>query len=174
MLSGFGLSAFFFSTLAHILFPGDTSSFLLLLAGGTALTTVIGFFLVRAIPLSAAEAEHTVVTTVAAEAEATIFSHHDNDSHTRLLDEEAGPSSPTEEYVPDARGIELSPSRSPSRSRLTSHSRSLSRSKEDALEGPNIYGRALWLNPDFWLLFAILSLRASSVSVYSVFAYSFL
>ncbi|KAJ6544286.1 major facilitator superfamily domain-containing protein [Mycena capillaripes] len=150
VLSGFGLSAFFFSTLAHVLFPGDTSSFLLLLAGGTAITTVIGFFLVRAIPLSAAEGEHTVATAVAAEAEATIF-NHGNDSHTPLLDEEAGPSSPAEDL---------------SRGRPTSHTRSLSRSKEDALEGPNIYGRALWLNADFWLLFAILSLLSGTGLMY--------
>ncbi|KAJ7149060.1 major facilitator superfamily domain-containing protein [Mycena crocata] len=166
VLSGFGLSAFFFSTLAHILFPGDTSSFLLLLAGGTALTTAIGFFFVRAIPLSAADgaAEHTVVT-VAAEAEATIF-HHDDDSHTRLLDEEA-PSSPSQEYVPDARGIELSPPRSLSNSRAPSHSRSRSRAKHDlAIEGPNIYGRALWINPDFWLLFAILSMLSGTGLMY--------
>jgi hypothetical protein len=164
VLSGFGLSAFFFSTLAHVLFPGDTSSFLLLLSCGAAVMAAIGFFFVRAVPLSAADGgEHTVVTAVAAEAEATIF-NHGNDSHTPLLDEEdAAPSGPTEEYVSDARGIELSPPRSPSRGRATSHSRSLSRSKQDASEGPNIYGRALWLNPDFWLLFAILSLRASSL-----------
>ncbi|KAJ7661486.1 major facilitator superfamily domain-containing protein [Mycena polygramma] len=165
VLSGFGLSAFFFSTLAHVLFPGNTSQFLLLLSCGTAVTSIIGFFFVRAIPLSAAESEHNVVPTVAAEAEATIF-HHDNSSHTPLLDEEAGPSSPTEEYVPDARGIELSPPRSLSRGRSTSHGRSHSRSKVDALEGPNIYGRALWINPDFWLLFAILSLLSGTGLMY--------
>ncbi|KAJ6544289.1 MFS general substrate transporter [Mycena capillaripes] len=151
VLSGFGLSAFFFSTLGHILFPGDTSSLLLLLSGGTAITALIGFFFVRAIPLSAAEGERTVVTTVTAEAEATIFNH--SNEHTPLLDEEAGPSCPTEEYVPDA-------------GRPTSHARSLSRSREDALEGPNIDGRALWLNPDFWLLFAILALLSGTGLMY--------
>ncbi|KAJ7886216.1 major facilitator superfamily domain-containing protein [Mycena olivaceomarginata] len=169
VLSGFGLSAFFFSTLAHVLFPGDTSSFLLLLSLGTALTSIIGLFLVRTIPLSAAESgDHTVVATAAAEAEATIF-HHGNDSHTPLLDEEIAPSSPAEEYVSDARGIELSPPRSPStaRGRSTSHGRSLSRSrKQEAFEGPNIYGRALWINPDFWLLFAILSLLSGTGLMY--------
>ncbi|KAJ7470410.1 major facilitator superfamily domain-containing protein [Mycena latifolia] len=165
VLSGFGLSAFFFSTLAHIFFPGDTSSFLLLLSCGTALTTAFGFFFVRAIPLSAADdSEHAIVGTVAAEAEATIF-HHGNDSHTPLLDEETAPS-PTEEYVPDARGIELSPPRSQSTGRPTSHSRSRSRNKHDVIEGPNIYGRALWLNPDFWLLFAILSLLSGTGLMY--------
>ncbi|KAF7331089.1 NmrA domain-containing protein [Mycena venus] len=151
VLSGFGLSAFFFSTLAHILFPGDTSSLLLLLSLGTALTAIIGFFLVRAIPLSAAEdSDHMVVPTVAAEAEATIFDHG-NDSHTPLLDEEAAP---------------LAEDPSAGSGRTSSHSRSRSRSKQDAFEGPNIYGRALWINPDFWLLFAILSLLSGTGLMY--------
>ncbi|KAJ6606619.1 major facilitator superfamily domain-containing protein [Mycena vulgaris] len=166
VLSGFGLSAFFFSTLAHILFPGNTSSFLLLLSCGTALTTALGFFFVRAIPLSVADgSEHTVVGTVAAEAEATIFDHGGADSHTPLLNEETPPS-PTEEYVPDARGIELSPPRSVSTGRTTSHSRNRSVGKHDAIEGPNIYGRALWINPDFWLLFAILSMLSGTGLMY--------
>ncbi|KAJ6473175.1 major facilitator superfamily domain-containing protein [Mycena sanguinolenta] len=166
VLSGFGLSAFFFSTVAHILFPGNTSSFLLLLSLGTALTTIIGLFFVRSIPLTASGGSDHAVDTVVAEAEATIF-NHGNESHTPLLDEDTAPSSPTEEYVSAARGIELSPPRSPSARRATSHSRSRSRSKEqDTLAGPNIHGRALWINPDFWLLFAILSMLSGTGLMY--------
>ncbi|KAI0030402.1 major facilitator superfamily domain-containing protein [Vararia minispora EC-137] len=51
VMSGFGFSAFFFSTLSHILFPGNTSDFLLVLALGTALPMVLGFFFVRPLPL---------------------------------------------------------------------------------------------------------------------------
>ncbi|KAF8173853.1 major facilitator superfamily domain-containing protein [Mycena galopus ATCC 62051] len=155
VLSGFGLSAFFFSALAHILFPGNTSLFLLLLSLGTALTTIIGLFLVRAIPLPTDDSDHTVVSGVAAEAEAIIFNHA-HESHTPLLDEEAAPSSPT--------GIELSPPLSSSTSRA--HRRSLSRSKQQDIEGPNIYGRVLWIDPDFWLLFAILSLLSGTGLMY--------
>ncbi|KAF8173863.1 major facilitator superfamily domain-containing protein [Mycena galopus ATCC 62051] len=168
VLSGFGLSAFFFSTLAHVLFPGNTSRFLLLLSLGTALTSIVGLFLVRAVPLPTEESEHTVVSGVAAEAEATIFNHaHAHESRTPLLDEdeEAAPSSPAQEYVSGARGIELSPPRSSSGGRA--HRRGLSRSRskqqQDMEGGPNIYGRALWVNPDFWLLFAILSLHINNV-----------
>ncbi|KAF8580797.1 MFS general substrate transporter [Ramaria rubella] len=50
VLSGFGLSAFFFSTLAHRLFPGNTSSFLLFLALGTSLPVIVGYFTVRPVP----------------------------------------------------------------------------------------------------------------------------
>ncbi|KAJ6451837.1 major facilitator superfamily domain-containing protein [Mycena vitilis] len=162
VFSGLGLSAFFFSTLAHILFPGNTSQFLLLLSCGTAVTSIIGFFFVRAIPLSAAQSDHNAVPTVAAEGEATVF-HHDNSSHTPLLNEDAGPSTSTEQYVPDARA---NPARSLSMDRSTYHGRTHNRSKVHALEGPNIHGRALFINPDFWLLFAILSLLSGTGLMY--------
>lgn len=59
VLSGFGLSAFLFSTIAHIFYPGDTSEFLLLLAIGTSLPMVWGFFFVRPIPLPHSELTHS-------------------------------------------------------------------------------------------------------------------
>ena len=51
VMSGFGLSAFFFSSISHTLFPGNTSDFLLVLALGTAIPMIFGFFFVRIIPL---------------------------------------------------------------------------------------------------------------------------
>ncbi|KAI0771714.1 MFS general substrate transporter [Trametes elegans] len=50
VISGFGLSAFLFSTIAHTFFPGNTSSFLFVLAVGTALPMILGFLFVRPIP----------------------------------------------------------------------------------------------------------------------------
>lgn len=49
VVSGFGLSAFFFSTFAHTLFPGDTASLLLVLAIGSSAPMLLGFFIVRPI-----------------------------------------------------------------------------------------------------------------------------
>ncbi|TQV96630.1 hypothetical protein V2A60_002984 [Cordyceps javanica] len=49
-LAAFGLSAFFFSLLGSILFPGDPSSFLELLAWGTVALTFGGFFFLKAYP----------------------------------------------------------------------------------------------------------------------------
>ncbi len=46
-IAGFGLSAFLFSTLSRSFFPGDISSFLLLLSIGTALPMLIGAFFLR-------------------------------------------------------------------------------------------------------------------------------
>ncbi|CDO76364.1 hypothetical protein BN946_scf185011.g28 [Trametes cinnabarina] len=50
VISGFGLSAFLFSTIAHTFFPGNTSSFLFVLAVGTALPMILGFLFVQPIP----------------------------------------------------------------------------------------------------------------------------
>ncbi|KAK3323591.1 major facilitator superfamily domain-containing protein [Cercophora scortea] len=49
-LAAFGLSAFFFSVCGSIFFPGNTSSFLMLLAIGTFTLTFVGFFFLRVYP----------------------------------------------------------------------------------------------------------------------------
>lgn len=59
VVSGFGLSAFLFSTIAHTVFLGNTSSFLLTLALGTPTSMVLGWFLIRPCPYP----EHVVRTT---------------------------------------------------------------------------------------------------------------
>ncbi|KAF5374217.1 hypothetical protein D9758_004666 [Tetrapyrgos nigripes] len=53
VVSGFGLSAFVFSFIARHAFPGKTSYLLLTLALGTAVPMLVGFFIVRPIPLPA-------------------------------------------------------------------------------------------------------------------------
>ena len=50
VISGFGLSAFVFSTIAHTIFQGDTSDFLLTLAVGTATPMILGWFFIRPCP----------------------------------------------------------------------------------------------------------------------------
>ena len=50
MTSGFGLSAFLFSIIARTIFPGDTSSFLLVLAFVPPISMVLGWFIVRICP----------------------------------------------------------------------------------------------------------------------------
>lgn len=49
-LAAFGLSAFFFSLIGSILFPGDPSDFLMLLAVGTCGLTFVGFFFLKVYP----------------------------------------------------------------------------------------------------------------------------
>ncbi|KAJ9154900.1 MFS general substrate transporter [Pleurostoma richardsiae] len=52
-LAAFGLSAFFFSLVGSVLFPGNTSDFLMLLAAGTFGLTFVGFFFLRVYPHAA-------------------------------------------------------------------------------------------------------------------------
>ena len=49
-LSAFGLSAFFFTTVAHIFFGQDTGSYLLLLASGTVVLAGGSIFFIRLLP----------------------------------------------------------------------------------------------------------------------------
>ncbi|KIK64712.1 hypothetical protein GYMLUDRAFT_240671 [Collybiopsis luxurians FD-317 M1] len=151
VISGFGLSAFLFSAIAHQAFPGNTSSFLLLLSLGTSFPMLIGFIFVRPIPLPPSETPHNPIDVDRAEADAASLApsiisatgqhEYHNDSRTHPLaaqpeeeELEAGlghrhmPTTAAEEYIPDARaGIELSPprgglSRSPRPSRHRSSS----------------------------------------------------
>ncbi|KAI5466549.1 major facilitator superfamily domain-containing protein [Mariannaea sp. PMI_226] len=54
-LAAFGLSAFFFSTMGSLFFPGDPSAFLMLLAWGTCGLTFGGFFFLKVHPHSTSD-----------------------------------------------------------------------------------------------------------------------
>lgn len=60
-LAAFGLSAFFFSFFGAILFPGDTSAFLKLLAWGTFCLTLVGFFFLKVYPHSHGHSQYRAV-----------------------------------------------------------------------------------------------------------------
>ncbi|CED85214.1 Major facilitator superfamily domain, general substrate transporter [Phaffia rhodozyma] len=47
VLAGYGLSAFLFSSISHVFFPGDTSSFLLLLSWGCFIPCFVGIFIIQ-------------------------------------------------------------------------------------------------------------------------------
>lgn len=74
-MSGFGLSAFFFSTFAHTLFPGDTGSLLLILALGSSLPMLLGSFIVR--PISHASPHDLYESIPAAESQLSIAEQWD-------------------------------------------------------------------------------------------------
>ena len=196
VISGFGLSAFLFSTIAHVAFPGNTSDFLLILAVGTALPMVLGFFLVRPIPLP-----HSIVVEeeafVPAEppppivvaspelyrvsSRAPLLPHH----HTHHHRDEDEDTLESEELIPgyttgshqhgaevsdyfapaNAGSVALSPTRSHGRSRsrgALSSRRPSARSYEVPLvdpEPPNVHGKGLFVDVDFWVMFSITALR---------------
>ena len=154
----------------------NTSSFLLVLALGTAFPMIIGFFFVRQIPLlpheSRITAEYGIATeaTPAVDVEASALLQHENGSHTPLLSPVIDDSSPFtnqeyEEVVHTGTALELSPTRSASpglpnhrRSRSTGHRPSFGSAVRMLDIPPNITGRQLWMSGDFWLIFSIMSL----------------
>ncbi|KZT13250.1 MFS general substrate transporter [Laetiporus sulphureus 93-53] len=210
VISGFGLSAFLFSTLAHLFFPGNTSDFLLVLAIGTSLPMILGFFLIRPIPLSHSELSHSPEDEAIEEvfdAEAGIIPpmYHDNNSQTHLLsphvhhhvddDELADPplddadahlhpahaghlprSAVVSDYFVPSMGesVAMSPTRESGRQRSRS---AFSVSRPSArnvvlgpdmthTEAPNVSGKSLFADRDFWILFAITALLSGTGLMY--------
>ena len=170
VISGFGLSAFFFATISSIAFPADTSALLLVLALGTATPMLLGLFIVRQVPLPPASSRLGVEGGLHGRegyrpipSEATLFKG-ENDSRSPLLDHTAEHVHEASNYhVPESsNAVELVSDRSASRASRAS--RSLSRGKP-VHDGPNIFGKQLWLSLDFYLLFTMTSLRECSFLV---------
>jgi hypothetical protein len=172
VISGYGLSAFFFSCLR----PPTTSAFLLLLSFGTSLPMIIGSFLVRPIPLPAYEiigsAECNTIDDAYIDASA-IFQHND-ESRVLLLSNmaEEQPTSPSFPHDHDEPSLlrnsaptpsELSsPLSSPPEDRLhhsrnNEHQSAFRSATHETL--PNIHGIQLWQSSNFWMASVILSLR---------------
>ncbi|KAF9546306.1 MFS general substrate transporter [Agrocybe pediades] len=173
VISGFGLSAFFFSTISHMFFAGNTSAFFLVLALGTSFPMIMGFFLVRPIPLPEAEG-YDEIDNLPDEVAATSALDRDA-THTPLLDEDEDANE--EEFrrrhenlnsdsdLENARveGVELDSSSQ----RLALRNRSLSRGAAMALDvAPNLHGLKLVLSGDFLLLFTILSIVSGTGLMY--------
>ncbi|CAA7269647.1 unnamed protein product [Cyclocybe aegerita] len=167
VISGFGLSAFFFSTISRMFFAGNTSFFLLVLAVGTSFPMIMGFFLVRPIPLPAQEGYDIVEDAEAAEEEydaRTTGLAQPNASVAHLLDHDfIEPRHPHYVHHVDYAQDEDSgqapvPAERP---------RSLSRGSAMAAGIlPNVYGKKLWRSGDFWLLCSILSMLSGTGLMY--------
>lgn len=168
VLSGFGLSAFFFAAVASIAFPGDTSALLLVLGLGTALPMLLGLVIVRQIPLPPASGiegglhgreEYQPIPG----GDAAVFIR-ENDSNTSLIDPTEHEHAPSNYHVPESStAVELVPDGIVSRG--SSVRRSASRGKP-VHDGPNIYGKQLWLTPDFYLMFMIMALLSGTGIMY--------
>ncbi|GLB33202.1 putative MFS general substrate transporter [Lyophyllum shimeji] len=134
VISGFGLSAFLFSTISRVEFAGNTSSFLLLLSLGTSIPMIIGYFFIRPIPLPPTDPV-AGVEQGGSRSESDALNHEDSENHALLASEEDLPIAP----------VQLSRRAALSQGLL-----------------PNVYGRKLWTSKDFWLLFTILSLLSGT------------
>ncbi|KAJ3483194.1 hypothetical protein NLI96_g6485 [Meripilus lineatus] len=181
VLSGFGLSAFVFSTLAHVAFPGDTSSFLLVLAIGTSLPMILGFFFVKPIPLPPRKNNHPegfVITRrlssnqretpFLSEADARVpllsgDSYEDADLPTtrapkpstlRVGSPDTSPSTP------------IDVDEEPTHLRSTSLSNELRHNGVGSTSLPDISGMGLVRSVEFWLLFTITTLLSGTALMY--------
>lgn len=167
VLSGFGLSAFFFAAVASIAFPGNTSALLLVLALGTAMPMLLGLVIVRQIPLPPPSTTLGIEGCLHGHEEyqpipsgdAALFIR-ESDDHTSLLDPTEHVHEASNYHIPESStAVELVSDQIASRG--SSVRKTTSRAKP-VHDGPNVYGKQLWLTPDFYLIFALMSLRELS------------
>ncbi|KAI0755996.1 hypothetical protein BC629DRAFT_1662047 [Irpex lacteus] len=177
VISGFGLSAFLFSTIAHLVFPGNTSDFLLLLAIGTSLPMVLGFFYVRPIPLPHHHTHHHAGTNIVETPPVSAIGRDHGHSRTNLLDSPPDAGSynlplslfPLPHFFPT-----LPPSSSSSSSdedddaSPESYRRHRSRARSLLLLDieMNVRGKALVGEGMFWVLFVTTSLLSGTGLMY--------
>ncbi len=175
VISGFGLSAFFFSSIAHLFFPGDTSSFFLILALGTSIPMIIGFFFVRTIPLPSQEGYDIVENDMPDEEAVTTALLPRSSTENHLLDHDlVEPRHPhyvhhvhdttrqdcetnTTTTTTLSEDIPIQDLEAPVESRHLSNLSRRTTSQPETLS--NIYGKKLFQSADFWLLCSILSTR---------------
>ncbi|KAG2072862.1 MFS general substrate transporter [Suillus decipiens] len=170
VLSGVGLSAFFFATVASIAFPGNISALLLVLGLGTAMPMLLGLVIVRQIPLPPPSIiidrreEYQPIPS----GDAPLFTSGNN-SRTSLLDHTERVHEVSNHHVPElSTAVELASDRIVSR---RSSIRSMNRAKS-VHDGPNVYGKQLWLTPDFYLICIIMSLYINNVGSISQALYA--
>jgi len=138
------------------MYAGNTSAFLQLLALGTALPMILGYFFVRPIPLPS-EPSHGIERGLIANDAAADTSALMDDSRTRLLDYDE---SDVDFSDPDGQPYSRTHENTRSRSSSVNDTGAASTYPHGHLDDnlPNIFGAELWKNGDFWLLFTILSI----------------
>ena len=172
VMSAFGLSAFFFSSISQMLFPGNASDFLLVLGLGTSLPMILGFFFVRPIPLPS----DTTITVEAGSSanyqslypsvDQGVFKDHGSSSTRLVFGSEEEEEADTHESVPlhAPRPHALCDSVEPSSSTGHLNHRHVSTppSTHEPLSGKVSEGRgvdlhrwSLWKSIDFWIVCSI-------------------
>ncbi|KAK5146925.1 hypothetical protein LTR04_000950, partial [Oleoguttula sp. CCFEE 6159] len=162
-LSGFGLSAFAFTTISGFAFPDNTSSYLLLLAIGTFSLVFVSMFFLRVLP------PQPTYSTLPNEEDRPPFVRKDSNELHRTRSGQRRYSGHSMDYEPTAEifSADSLPSDADERSSLVSKSSSgpgdLSGPEEVANQDrrshkPDITGIALLPKPEFWQLFVMLGL----------------
>ena len=151
VISGFGLSAFLFSTISHVFFADSASQLLLLLSLGSSFTMVLGFFFVRPIPLPEEELNREGYS----ERRSSVYEQR-NSSHTPLLIHDPHING----HVDDDARIRVEPNPPLASQNYGTSRRSSDRDAAMATDMfPNVHGMKLWCSSDFWLLGSILLIR---------------
>ncbi|KAF8812663.1 MFS general substrate transporter [Phlegmacium glaucopus] len=162
VMAGFGLSAFFFTALSNILFSSTTSTFLLTLALGTSSVMILGFFLVRPVPLPE-EASSPLLEGGDDVREPLLPAPlHHNYGRTTLLNDEIMKDRHAHYTRTD---INTDGEHSNFVGGAVEVTRSIQTSDRKR-NTVNIYGQALCRSLDFWLLFSIYSLLAGTGYTY--------
>ncbi|KAL4067164.1 major facilitator superfamily domain-containing protein [Scleroderma yunnanense] len=157
VLSGFGLSAFFFSTLAHTFFAGDTSALLNLLALATSIPMLVALFVMRPIPLPSTRPGSMTEAVPSREAipfipELDIDSVRvaEEDSRVPLLGDRSG--SGNYRVGQSSSAVEIG------------HVEDGDQPWTD--KQPNVHGIQLFMTPDFYLILTIMSLLSGTGLMY--------
>ena len=154
-MAGFGLSAFFFTTLSNTLLKSTTSTFLLILELGTSCLMLLGFLFVRPVTLpERGSSQFSDGDDVQEPALSPAFQHHDH-SRTPLLNDD---DSIKDRYV--RTDLFANGENSNSVGGVTELEETRSVAQKLTL---NIHGKALLSNLDFWLLISICSIDRKSV-----------
>lgn len=136
--AGMGLSAFVFSTIARVLFAGDTSALLLLLTLATSLVSIVCLAVVRLIPLPREDEDKTSSNT-RDETTIAVVQDAEVDCHTPLL-----------------RGLQNNDCDISASTATTQGSRRRSRSRSRADFETDIHGKKLWGCPEFYAIALIM------------------
>ncbi|KAF8812664.1 MFS general substrate transporter [Phlegmacium glaucopus] len=161
VFAGFGLSAFFFTTLSNILFSTAASTFLLTLALGTSSVMILGFFLVRPVPLPEQASSQLLEGGDDVRESLLPALQHPNHGRITLLNDEIMKDRHARYTRTD---IDTDGEHSNSVGGVMDvTSMQASDRKHDMV---NIYGKALCRSLDFWLLSTIFSLLAGTGYTY--------
>lgn len=151
VIAGFGLSAFFFTTLSNTILRSTTSTFLLILLLGTSSVMLLGFLFVRPVPLP--EKATSQCLEDGDDVREPALEHHDH-SRTPLL---SGDSIKKDSY--SRTDIATNGEHSNSVGGVMEATHSVQGSVQKHSTPLNVHGKALLSNFDFWLLITIASMR---------------
>lgn len=160
-LSAFGLSAFFYTTLAAWIFPGDTNGYLSLLAFGTTAMTFMGMLFLRIVPMTKDDGQGSY--GVVPDEDQASSKRHDSVPESQRLRRASQQGRQRSHSRPTSKGNDRNDDLSETSSLVESESSGPGDIEEPknpfhTHNRPEITGWALVRTPKFWQLFIMLAL----------------